>query len=196
MIFHAWRITARKESQMRRLTTAELQTKAKMEMLIDKLKKKPKKTPEPIVVESIEENIITPVEAWPESPKTPTKHTKPVKIINTFENRHKTQLGIITEQKKRLQEQEDQIKELLAAKVEKSTIEKPPEAPKTPVKPKLTKNTCISSIIKPHQTVLNMQQREKERAERRKLAEERKKAKEIERLQKAKVRPLFRQAIF
>ena len=175
---------------MRRLTTAELQTKAKMEMLIDKLKKKPKKMPEPLVVESIEESTITPVEAWPESPKTPTKHTKPVKVINTFENRHKTQLGIITEQKRRLQEQEEQIKQLLAAKIEKSTkVEKTPEEPK-PVKPSITKSpksTCISSIIKPHHTVLNMQQREKERAERRKIAEERKKAKEIERLQKIKV---------
>ena len=65
---------------MRRLTTAELQTKAKMEMLMDKLKKKPKKSAEPLLVESIEESTITPVEAWPESPKTPTKHTKPVKV--------------------------------------------------------------------------------------------------------------------
>ena len=58
---------------MRRLTTAELQTKAKMEMLMDKLKKKPKKSAEPLLVESIEESTITPVEAWPESPKTQTK---------------------------------------------------------------------------------------------------------------------------
>ena len=179
---------------MRRLTTAELQTKAKMEMLMDKLKKKPKKSAEPLLVESIEESTITPVEAWPESPKTPTKHTKPVKVINTFENRHKTQLGIITEQKKRLQEQEEQIKQLLAAKVEKSTIEPKTETPKTPAKANLTKSpksTCISSIIKPHHTVVNMQQREKERAERRKAAEERKKTKEMERLQKIKVKTIY-----
>ena len=44
-----------------------------------------------------------------------------------------------------------------------------------------------ASIVKPHQTVLNMQQREKERAERRKAAEERKRLKEIERVNQIKV---------
>ena len=100
-------------------------------------------------------------------------------------------MGIITEQKKRLQEQEEQIKQLLAAKVEKSTIKTKTEAPKTPAKAYFTKSpksTCISSIIKPHHTVVNMQQREKERAERRRLADERKKARELERIEKTKVR--------
>ena len=41
--------------------------------------------------------------------------------------------------------------------------------------------------MKPHQTVLNMQQREKERAERRKAAEERKRLKEVERINQIKV---------
>ena len=42
--------------------------------------------------------------------------------------------------------------------------------------------------IQPHHTVLNMQQREKERAERRAVASERKKQREVERLSKIKVK--------
>ena len=51
-VFHLWRVTARKESELRRLTQAENETKAKMDALLDKLKKKPK--PQSLVIESIE----------------------------------------------------------------------------------------------------------------------------------------------
>ena len=51
-VFQLWRVTARKESELRRLTQAENQTKAKMDALIEKLKKKPK--PQSLIIESIE----------------------------------------------------------------------------------------------------------------------------------------------
>ena len=48
---------------------------------------------------------MTPIEAWPvenkeKKPKTPP----PPKIINTYQNRHQTQVEIINEQKRRLKE--------------------------------------------------------------------------------------------
>ena len=83
----------------------------------------------------------TPIEAW-KGPKTSPPAPEP---INKYQHRHENQVGIITEQKRRLAQQERQIRELLTAKdVTVDAVASPKNVPK-PSKPQ---NKCIAAIIK------------------------------------------------
>ena len=119
---------------------------------------------------------------------------------NVYKNRHLTQQTIIQAQKNKIKEHETRIEELLQAKLTEAReeileIEKTqPTNQRTSVKPiphpyripsertiTVDSRETVKSVLKPHQSVLNMKKRESERAERKKALEERKRQKELQR---------------
>ena len=161
---------------------------------------------ENIEVENIEDEeiSITPIKAW-DGPveKSSRKVTMP-HVSNVYKNRHLAQKTIIQAQKDKIKEHETRIEELLQAKLTEAReeileIEKTQSSfnQRTSVKSvqgrtiqsvpsdrtvtQVDSRETIKSVLKPHQSVLNMKKRESERVQRKKALEERKRLKELER---------------
>ena len=198
--FNSWRLTARRNKEIERMKSAEEETQAKMANLLQKLKNKSingKQVSHNLEVENIEDEeiSITPIKAW-DGPVQRKLAVPPVS--NIYKNRHLAQKTIIQAQKNKIKEHETRIEELLQAKLTEAReeileIEKTQSTnQRTPVKPipnripsertiTFDSRETVKSVLKPHQSVLNMKKRESERAERKKALEERKRQKELQR---------------
>ena len=197
--FNSWRLTAKRNKEIEKLKSAEEETQAKMANLLQKLKNKSssgKQASQSLQVENIEDEEIskTPIKAWDGPVQRKLVVQPQAQPPNVYKNRHLTQQTIIQAQKNKIKEHETRIEELLQAKltearqeilaIEKSTNQR------TSVKPApscissertVDSRETVKSVLKPHQSVLNMKKRESERAERKKALEERKRQKELER---------------
>ena len=194
--FNSWRLTAKRNKEIEKLKSAEEETQAKMANLLQKLKNKStnqKRASQNLEVENIEDEEIskTPIKAWEGPVQRKLVVTQPP---NVYKNRHLTQQTIIQAQKNKIKEHETRIEELLQAKltearqeileIEKSTNHRTPvkSTPSERTVPRtVDSRETVKSVLKPHQSVLNMKKRESERAERKKALEERKRQKELER---------------
>ena len=197
--FNSWRLTAKRNREIEKLKSAEEETQAKMANLLQKLKNKSsneKRASQNLEVENIEDEEIskTPIKAWEGSVQ--RKLVVQAQPPNVYKNRHLTQQTIIQSQKNKIIKHETRIEELLQAKlsearqeileIEKSTNPRTP-VKSTPSQSRITSERTVDSretvksVLKPHQSVLNMKKRESERAERKKALEERKRLKELER---------------
>ena len=196
--FNSWRLTAKRNKEIEKLKSAEEETQAKMTNLLQKLKNKSssgKRPSQNLQIENIEDEEIskTPVKAWDGPVQRKLVVAQPP---NVYKNRHLTQQTIIQAQKNKIKEHETRIEELLQAKLTEARqeileIEKSTN-PRTSVKPApspsrissertVDSRETVKSVLKPHQSVLNMKKRESDRAERKKALEQRKRQKELER---------------
>lgn len=208
--FHSWRMSVRRKKEMEKLRIEEEETQLKMANLISKLKNKKINNQEKraktdnersqngqsLELECIEEQTVTPIKAW-DGPVIKNRE-KSGPQVNTYKNRHISQNAIIESQKEKIKDQEIRIEMLLEQKLAKAReeiveLETNQKVKKSPVTKKpatkfSTEQTTVvvKSIIKPHQSVLNMKQRQIDRAERKKALEERKNQRELERRQQIK----------
>ena len=155
-LFTAWRLFAKQECERRKLIEAEQEMKLKMNNLLSKLKQRPIQLDD---VEDVPE--VTEVRPfYPESGDSQIHDRKSAREENVTETASETKAMIKNFQ--------DEFKLLQAQKMREKRLRKTQEeSAKSSVKvSKNTSSKTIESLVKPHKSVLSMEERKLEREKR------------------------------
>ena len=162
-LFTAWRLFAKQECERRKLIEAEQEMKLKMNNLLSKLKQRP------IPLDDVEDvPEVTEVRPfYPESGDSQIHDPKSAREENVSET-DKSEKTVASETKAMIKNFQDEFKLLQAQKMREKRLRKTQEeSAKSSVKvSKNTSSKTIESLVKPHKSVLSMEERKLEREKR------------------------------
>lgn len=162
-LFTAWRLFAKQECERRKLIEAEQEMKLKMDNLLSKLKQRP------IPLDDVEDvPEVTEVRPfYPESGDSQIHDRKSARGKNISET-DRSEKTVASETKAMIKNFQDEFKLLQAQKMREKRLRKTQEeSAKSSVKvSKNTSSKTIESLVKPHKSVLSMEERKQEREKR------------------------------